>query len=323
MTLSQPPNRPPNLNAIMYFEAVARRSRVNLAASELSVSPSAVSQQIKALEEQMGVLLFRRVKRRLILTEQGERLYQSATEALGLLRNAQTRVSQKREHRRLRIRVAASFGVRWLGPLVTDFIAENPGIDLHVDATSELTDFEKENVDLEIRYGMRTPIGLHAKALVVERVLPLCTPKFAAAARESGVQTVLERTRLIHTVKAAISWSEWMTENEFENVDTSHGLKFDRSSMSLQAACDGAGVVLETATLALNELRSGALVPLAPELGSLTFPTYWLTCPPRHLNRRVVIVFGAWIDKKANAHELEKSRLLESLGAGATKAHSH
>lgn len=164
---------------------------------------------------------------------------------------------------------------------------------------------------------------MHAKTPVVERVLPLCAPKIAAAARESGVQTVLERTRLVHTVKAAISWSEWIAEKNFKNVDTSHGLKFDRSSMSLQAACDGAGVVLETATLALNELRSGALVPLAPELGSLTVPTYWLTCPRRHLNRRVVIVFGAWIDKKANAHEMEKSRLLESLGAGATKAHSH
>ena len=323
MPLNQPPSRPPNLNAITYFEAVARRSRVNLAASELSVSPSAVSQQIKALEEQMGVLLFRRVKRRLVLTEQGERLYQSATEALGLLRSAQTRVSQKREHRSLRIRVAASFGVRWLGPLITDFIAENPGIDLHVDATSELTDFEKEKFDLEIRYGLRAPIGLHAKALVEERVLPLCAPKTASAARELGVQSVLERTRLIHTVKAAISWSEWMTENEFENIDTSRGLKFDRSSMSLQAACDGAGVVLETATLALNELRSGTLVPLAPDLGSLTFPSYWLTCPPRHLNRRVVIAFCGWIDRKAGAHELEKSRLLESLGAGATKVFSH
>ena len=271
----------------------------------------------------MGVLLFRRVKRRLVLTEQGERLYQSATEALGLLRNAQARVSRKREHRSLRIRVAASFGVRWLGPLVTDFISENPGIELHVDATSELTDFEKENVDLEIRYGMRAPIGLHARALVVERVLPLCSPKIAAAARETGVQAVLERTRLIHTVKAAISWNEWLAENNLENVDASHGLKFDRSSMSLQAACDGAGVVLETATLALNELRSGALVPLAPELGSLTFPTYWLTCPPRHLNRRGVIVFDAWIDKKADAHELEKSRLLESLGASATTVYSN
>jgi LysR family glycine cleavage system transcriptional activator len=90
--------RPPNLNSILYFEAAARLSRVNLAAEELSVSPSAVSQQIKTLEESIGIALFRRVKRRLVLTEEGERFYEAATEALGLLRSAQSRASRKREY---------------------------------------------------------------------------------------------------------------------------------------------------------------------------------------------------------------------------------
>ncbi len=312
-------SRLPNLNAIAYFEAVARHSRVNLAAAELSVSPSAVSQQIKALEEQMGVLLFRRVKRRLILTEQGERLYHSAAEALGLLRSAQTRVSQRRAHRSLRIRVAASFGVRWLGPLIAGFIADYPNIDLHVDATSELTDFEKENIDLEIRYGLHAPVGLHATALVSERVLPLCSPKIAAMTKDATVEEALERTRLIQTVKAVISWEEWIEEHGLGKIDVAHGLKFDRSSMSLHAACDGAGIVLETTTLAMNDLRSGALVPLAPELGSLTFPSYWLSCPPRHMNRRVVRVFSDWIKRQAEVHEVEKSHLLNLLGAGAAR----
>ena len=322
MVQSGMPSRPPNLNSIAYFEAVARNSRVNLAADELAVSPSAVSQQIKALEEQMGVLLFRRVKRRLVLTEQGERLYQSASDALALLRNAQTHVSQKREHRSLRIRVAASFGVRWLGPLVADFIAENPNINLHVDATSELTDFEKEAVDLEIRYGLQAPAGLHAKALVKECVLPLCTPKIAAMATDTAVEDLLERCRLIQTVKAAISWSEWLAINDLKSVDTTPGLKFDRSSMSLQAACDGVGIVLETATLAMNELRRGALVPLVPDLGCLTFPSYWLTCPPRHMNRRVVKAFDGWIARMAKAHEEDKDRLLNSLGVDSAQPYS-
>lgn len=151
-----------------------------------------------------------------------------------------------------------------------------------------------------------------------ERVLPLSTPKIAATAKESRLAALLENTRLIHTVKAAISWNEWLTHRGIGPVDTAHGLKFDRSSMSLQAACDGVGIVLETATLAMNELRSGSLVPVAPEHGSLTFPTYWLTCPPRHLNRRAVMVFAEWIVAKAAAHQEEKSRLLDSLGAGLT-----
>lgn len=88
-----------------------------------------------------------------------------------LLRNAQARVSRKREYRSLVIRVAASFGVRWLGPVISGYLSDNPGIDLHIDATSELTDFEKENANIEIRYGTEHPKGLHSQDLINDRVL--------------------------------------------------------------------------------------------------------------------------------------------------------
>lgn len=306
--------RPPNMNAIMYFESVARHARVNIAAEELLVSPSAVSQQIKSLEEQMGVLLFRRVKRRLILTEEGERFYHSASEAMNLLRSARHRVSLKREHSKLIIRVAASFGALWLGPKISEYISQNAGVDLHIDATSELTDFEKENVDFEIRYGTDLSNGLHSKSLISDRVLPLCTPEMAKTAREVGAAKMLSTSRLIHTVKAAISWRAWLDSNDFMEIEDLGGLRFDRSSMALQAAKDGLGVVLESATLAMNELQSGALVPLSPERGTMDFSTYHLICPARHLNRREVKSFADWIEEKAILHEAEKSPLLASLG---------
>ena len=306
--------RPPNMNTIVYFDAVARHSRVNLAAKELLVSPSAVSQQIKSLEEQLGVLLFRRINRRLVLTEKGERLYHSAAQALKLLRTAQTHVSRAREHRSVVIRVSASFGVRWLGRRISEFVADAPEIDLHVDATSELTDFEKESVDLEIRYGPEPLSGLHSQSLIVDRVMPLCAPRLAQKALEIGHEDVLSSTRLIHTVKATIQWREWLDLQGLEAVDDRHGLRFDRSSMSLQAAKDGLGVVLETATLAMDELKERSLVPLSPELGYIAFPTYWLSCPARHLNRRAVKTFADWVIQQAEAHEEEKSLLLASLG---------
>lgn len=311
--------RPLNMNAMAYFEAVARHSRVNLAAGELLVSPSAVSQQIKLLEERMGVSLFRRIKRRLILTEEGERLYQSATQALRLLRDAQERVSRTREHRSIVIRVATSFGVLWLGPRISDFVSDSPGVDLHIDATSELTDFERESVDLEIRYGAEPIRGLHCHPLIVDRVLPLCSPRLAATARQAGISETLSTARLIHTVKAAVRWRYWLDRHEMAAVDDAHGLRFDRSSMAIQAAADGLGVILETATLAMNELRTGRLVPLAPDLGCLAFPAYWLTCPARHLNRRTVRRFAQWIEARAEAHEGDKNRLLESLGVTASR----
>lgn len=303
-----------NLKAISHFEAAARLSRINLAAEELMVSPSAVSQQIKALEESTGVALFRRVKRRLVLTEAGEQYYAAASEALGLLRTAQSRISRVREYRSLVIRVAPSFGVRWLSPRIGSFVEANPDFDIRIDATSELTDFNKENVDLELRYGLEPPHGMIAMPLIIDRVLPLCHPRLAKEAGQTGPLATLQKTRLIHTVKAKISWREWLDHNGLEAVDDTHGLRFDRSSMSIQAAKDGLGVVLETATLAKKELQSGSLAPFAPALGILCFPAYRLCCPPRHLNRRAVKAFANWIQDEAKQHEKEKSLLLSSLG---------
>lgn len=305
-----------NLNNMVYFEVVARHSHVGAAAQELRVSSSAVSQQIKMLEERLGVSLFRRVRRRLVLTEEGERLYVATNKALKMLRASVGQITRKSTHHSLIIRVASSFGMRWLGPELADFITAHPDIDLHVDATSELTDFEKENVDLEIRYGLEVPPGLHSMNLRVDRVLPMAVPGIGGVLPldEAHLGRILARTRLIHTVKCEISWRHWLDFHGLEEVDASRGLKFDRSSMSLQAARDGLGVALESVTLAYRELRDGVLVPLAPQRGCLAFPAYWLTCPARHLNRRMVGNFVEWIGARAEAREAEARALLESLG---------
>ncbi len=309
-----------NMNAVVYFEAVARHSRVNLAAAELQISPSAVSQQIKTLEEQMGVMLFRRVKKRLILTEQGERFYQAASGAISIIREAQIRLTNQREYQRLMIRVSASFGVRWLSKRLSHYVEQYPDIDLHIDATSELTDFDKEKVDLEIRYGFAPPPTLYSQSLITDKVLPLCSPEFASQHRERSPAKVLSGNPLIHTVKAEVTWRHWLNIQAIEGVDDSHGLRFDRSSMSLQAAKDGLGVVLETATLAMNELKTGTLVPLYPELGTLDFETYWLICPVRYLNHPSVKCFVRWLEAEASQHEQEKKALLFSLSVPVSRS---
>ena len=119
-------SRDPTLNGMIYFEAVARHGKVARAAEDLGVSPSAVSQQIKLLEEMLGVSLFRREKRQLSLTLEGEQLFKAVTSALGLLRNARQTVSRQRTSHQLIIRIVPSFAVRWLGPRLADFINQNP-----------------------------------------------------------------------------------------------------------------------------------------------------------------------------------------------------
>lgn len=171
-----------------------------------------------------------------------------------------------------------------------------------------------EIVDLELRYGLEPPLGVSAITLIEDRILPLCNPRLAQEARQLGPVEALRKTRLIHTVKAQISWREWFKHNQIDQIDDTHGLRFDRTSMSLQAAVDGLGVVLETATLAQRELQAGDLAPMAPEFGAMFFPAYRLCCPPRHLNHRAVKKFADWIQGETEQHEKEKALLLTSLG---------
>ena len=305
-----------SLNGMIYFEAVARHSRLTTAAEELSLSPAAVSQQIRKLEEATGVKLFRRIKRRLVLTEEGERLYQSTTQALAILRDARRQVTRQRESRKLTLRVSASFGMRWLGTRFAKFIEKNPMWNLHVDATPELTEFEKENVDLDIRYGTGNWSGLYSEAIVRDAVLPLCSPAIRARRdkHKTPPEKFLEEVKLIHTVKARLTWKWWLDRHRYNFGNPRGDLQFDRSTMSLQVAKDGAGVVLETATLAMDELSEGTLVPLFPDLGAACFPAYWIICPNRHLNRRYVGVFCDWIRNEAIQHEEYKVALLKTLG---------
>lgn len=302
-----------NLNSLLYFEAVARLMRVNLAARELNISPSAVSQQVKLLEEQLGVTLYRRVKNRLVLTEEGERLYSLTAHSLRSLQNSVERVAKSKRHDSLIIRSSPSIGARWLAPRIQSFADANPDIDLHIDATSELTDFNKESVDIEVRYGAQRHADIVSEALMTEHVLPLATPELAAKAREIGLPALFAQVRFIQTVKAEITWETWLEERGFEDVSTTPGLRFDRSFMSLSAARNGFGIVIESTLLAAEELQAGDLVPLAPELSGYTLDGYWLNYPSRHLNRRVVRKFRDWVVAEAAMQARRNREMLADL----------
>lgn len=312
---------PVNLNAMTFFEAAARLGRVSGAAEELGVSPSAVSQQIRALEAQLGVLVFRREKRRLLLTQEGERLYQATTQALGMLRDVRGAIMRQREAQRLIIRVSPSLAVRWLGPRLKDFMDQSPSWDLRIDAAAEFTDFDKETADLDLRYGPGGWAGLHEERVLSDRVLPLCSPGYLAALRRVSDDPAaqLRAARLIDSVKSVCRWDQWFARQGIAGGGHAMPAQFDRSSMAIQLAADGGGVALESATLALREIESGALAPLSTAFEVLAFPAYWLVCPPRHLNRRGVRAFRAWLLERAAAHDAQAARTLEALGCGAVQ----
>jgi len=303
--------RAPNLNALPYFEAVARRGSLSRAAEELSVSPSAVSQQIKLLEQQLGVKLFRRQGRALTLTLEGEMLAQTAGTALRMLTQAQANLGRTHTAHRLNLRVSPSLGVRWLGPRLSDFIGRYPDWDLRVDAAPDPTDFDREVMDLDVRYGTGAWPGMYCQPLVNDHVLPLASPGYLASL---PLEAPLSQARLIDSARAICQWDFWLFQNDMTVSTNKKTVVMDRSSMALQLALDGAGVVLESLALASSELASGALVPVTPSLPVLRFPAYWALCPVRFTKRRPVRLFLDWLEQQADAHERAVSDLMAQHG---------
>lgn len=310
-----------NLKAMEYFEAVARLGTVTLAAAELAVSPSAVSQQIRALEAQFGVKLFRREKRRLTLTVDGDRLFQTATQAFGALRNATAAISRQRHMRALTLRVSPSFGVRWLGSRIADFAEANPDWNIRVDATPDFTAFDTEPVDFDLRYGHGDWPDLSVEPVMNDLVLPLVSPTYLARLQERAETpaALLAEARLIDSVKSHCRWDVWLAAQRIEMAEVSYPFRFDRSSMSIEMAKRGGGVALDNALLCLDDLKSGDLVPLAPTLPALDLPAYWLTCPHRHKSRRIVKRFSDWVRRAAQSHEVETRAHLSQLGVSTQR----
>lgn len=305
-----------NIKATEYFEAVARLGSVTKAAGELGVSPSAVSQQIRLLEKQFGVRLFRREKRKLILTLDGDRLFETTTQAFSAIRNARNAISRQRESRSLTIRVSPSFGVRWLGPRIYGFLSKNPDWNIRIDATPDFTSFEMEVVDFDLRYGLGGWAGLTELCVMHDLVLPLCSPEYLKHlhAMSADPAEQLQHARLIDSVKTLFRWDLWLASNNIKMPNLSYPLRFDRSSMSIELAKQGGGLALDSVTLCLPELNRGELVPFCPDIPVIDFPAYWLVCPPRHFNRRIVSRFADWLGNESARHEEGARTLLASLG---------
>tara|TARA_R110000751_G_scaffold305026_1_gene421022 strand:- start:11671 stop:12663 length:993 start_codon:yes stop_codon:yes gene_type:complete len=305
-----------NIRATEYFEAVARLGTVTKAASELGISPSAVSQQIRILEEQFGVRLFRREKRRLVLTLDGDRLFQTTTQAFSAIRNARSAISRQHGTRSLTMRVSPSFGVRWLGPRIADFASQNRDWNIRIDATPDFSVFDTEAIDFDLRYGLGDWAGLTVDPVMHDLVLPVCSPDYLEYLRKisDDPHEQIRAARLIDSVKALYRWDLWLASNRIDVAELEYPFRFDRSSMSIELAKQGGGIALDSLPLFLSELQRGELVPFSTRFEVIEFPAYWFVCPPRHFNRRIVNRFSVWLKEKAKEHEDTARRLLINMG---------
>ncbi|WP_448191099.1 transcriptional regulator GcvA [Azospirillum sp. sgz301742] len=293
-----------SLKAVQAFEAAARLSSFALAAEELLVTPSAISHQIKLLEEQVGVNLFHRIHRAVVLTDAGRSYAEEITAAFGRIDAATRNIGRTEKSDILTIHSTPSFATQWLMPRLARFSALNPDIDVRLNATVAPVDLAREGVDLAIRYGSRLqPPGAQVLPLPTETIVPLCSPALMNGPHPIRTADDLHHHTLIHSEVCLVGWRDWLRQHRKAKLEITRGPRFDRSFMAISAAVDGLGVCLESLLLVQRELETGRLV--APfGLEGLKVQGYTLNLLKSRADLPKVRNFQNWLFA-----ELEKSTL--------------
>jgi LysR family glycine cleavage system transcriptional activator len=302
-----PPRSRLPLNALRVFDAAARLGRFDSAAVELSITPGAVSRQIKHLEAELGVRLFDRFNRAVRLTEAGVRLAQGVGEGLSALEDAVSRV-RRRDGGPLVVSVLHSMAVKWLVPRLHRFQDRYPRDEILISASDRPVDLVRE-ADVAIRIGPGPYAGLDAQLLLRNRMFPVCSPRMLEGPHPLRRPSDLAGAILLHDDKlleGEPTWRDWTALAGAEGVDARKGPRFSNTYLSLEAAMSGRGVALAHEILALDDLAAGRLArPFAQEVRSPF--SYWVICLPERTEEPAIRRFRAWLHEQIAA---------DGLGAG-------
>ena len=291
----------PPLTALRAFEAAGRHLSFTKAADELHVTQAAISHQVKSLEEYLGLKLFRRLNRTLLLTDAGQFYLPPLTGAFERIARATHRLRQHLGRSRLTVSVLPSFAAGWLVPRLGRFRQRCPDVDLSIDPTHSLTDFRRDDVDLEIRYGRGSYPGLRADRLMREEFFPVCSPRLLEGPAPLRDPADLTHHTLLHD-DMTVDWRTWLLAAGVEGVDAERGITVTDSSMLLRAAIAGQGVALARSVLAADEIASGRLVrPFDVDVP--TEYAYYLAYPEKSADQPNVAAFREWILEEARAGE--------------------
>jgi len=293
--------RLPPLNALRAFEAAARHLSFTRAADELSVTQAAVSHQVKTLEEQIGLPLFRRLSRGLILTDEGQALFPAVRNAFDTVAEAVDRLHARTGGGALTVSVLPSFAVKWLVPRMSRFQDRHPDIDLRITAADRLVDFSRDAVDVAVRFGAGDWPGLRCDFVVDEYVTPVCAPALAAKLEEPGD---LEQMTLLHEEMAPLAdfpvWATWLEAAGAGGVPHDKGARFSHTHIMLQAAIDGRGVALAQWLFAADDIAEGRLVAPFP-LRLATGYAYYVVCLAAAADRPKIRAFREWVMAETKA----------------------
>lgn len=254
--------RLPSLNGLRAFEAAARHLSFTQAASELNVTQTAISHQIKRLEEELGIPLFIRQNRALTLTPQAKDYLPGIRAAFNDLRLATDRLLRKDDDHVLTVSTLASLAAKWLLPRLSAFQEAHLGIDVRITTSTSLVDFQRDDVDAAIRYGRGQWAGLRSDWLMADELFPVCSPELLKGSKPLKCPEDLKNHTLLHTSNFnSDDWRLWLTAaGQPSDISKQPGLTFDLMFMTVQAAIDGLGVAMGRIAYVQEDIARGRLV---------------------------------------------------------------
>ena len=289
-------DRLPPLNAIRAFEAAARHLSITLAAEELSVTPGAVSRQIKGLEDALGLQLLRRGHRQIALTRQGSDYYRAVTRALETLREATRRLKRRGQRQPLKIRAYTTFAMRWLIPRLSGFHAAHPGIEVLLKASLDPVDFRKEDIDGAIRLGDGHWTGAHSYRLVDNILAPVASPVLLKAGARLRRPADLAQHTLLHSIARPDDWARWLeAAGAADKVDARAGMTYESSAIAYAAAVEGQGIAMAQLFLVEKDLADGRLALPFRKTVDMDDYTYYLLTPAHREETAHMRSFRLWL----------------------------
>jgi LysR family transcriptional regulator, glycine cleavage system transcriptional activator len=292
----------PPLTALRSFEAAARHGSFRDAAEELCVSHSAISHQIKLLENTLDVELFTRKSRAVELTKLGKTYYPVLRDAFDKIAEGTELLLAPQSPGVLTIQLYSTFAIRWLIPRLTKFYAAHPNIQVRLNTSQADVDFEHEDVDMCVMLGARSSVDLHYDYLFTSDLFPVASPGLI---EEKGLKTLddLKGEKILQVYPSEKDWYVWLDDVGVSGVDPQTGLQFDSYDHALMTAMQGLGVALGMQPYVERDLASGLLVELFPEQRVQAIGEWYLVCRQERTDNKKLVAFREWLLSEVQADE--------------------
>jgi LysR family glycine cleavage system transcriptional activator len=290
----------PSLTGLRAFEAAARHMSFTRAAAELNVTQTAISHQIRRLEEQLGITLFVRGNRTLGLTREAQDYLPAIRSAFEDLRRATVRLRRPDQDAMLTVSTTVSMATKWLVARVAAFQDAHPGIEVRITTSAHLVDFQREEVDMAVRFGRGNWPGLRVDWLLADEMFPVCSPALPTDEKPLRQPEDLAHHTLLHTMVSREDWQLWLTAAGLPvSLATRRGLTFDQGFLAIQAAMEGLGVAMGRTSLVEADIAAGRLVApfdvvLPQDAG------YYVVAPQATASTGKIALFRDWLLASAN-----------------------